>query len=179
MLQHCLYFHSKECRGCREPSPRPVSSSEPCRLAKTNIGGKLLNFPGAPGAHSAAPVPLLCAWGWALGMGCTANSTHGCAFSFTVGLGEAAWGQQGWEPCAVPCAMFCRHWGLAVSGPAVSLGSSAIPRRVFLSSCGHCRACARCRAGDITVTPSAPPTQWEHKADKTGFLVMTRIIKGS
>lgn len=24
-----------------------------------------------------------------------------------------------------------------------------------------------------------PPTQWEHKADKTGFLVMTRIIKGS
>lgn len=58
---------------------------------------------------------------WAPGMGCAANSTHGPAFGFTLGLGEAAWGQQGWEPWDVPCAMFCRHWGLAVSGLAVSI----------------------------------------------------------
>lgn len=49
MPQCCLYFHYKECRGCLEPSPCPVSSSKPCRPAKTNIGSKLLNFPG-PGA---------------------------------------------------------------------------------------------------------------------------------
>lgn len=53
--QLCLYFHSEECRGWREPSPCPVSSSEPCRPANTNIGAQLLNFPG-PGAHRAAPV---------------------------------------------------------------------------------------------------------------------------
>lgn len=46
MPQHWLYFHYKECRGCLEPSPCPVSSSKPCRPAKTNIGSKLLNFPG-------------------------------------------------------------------------------------------------------------------------------------
>lgn len=59
--------------------------------------------------------------GWAPGMGCAANSTRGSAFGFTLGLGEAAWGQQGWEPWDVPYAMFCRHWGLAVSGLAVSI----------------------------------------------------------
>lgn len=58
---------SKECRGCLEPSPCPISSSELGCPAKTNIGSKLLNFPG-PSTHRAAPVLSQCWAGAGLGV---------------------------------------------------------------------------------------------------------------
>lgn len=121
----CLCSH-KECRGCLEPSPCPISSSQLGCPAKTNIGSKLLNFPG-PSTHRAEPV-----LGQGPGWGCRwvppspAQCTPHCQGGRTSPKGTAGWSVPPFHPAcaglgAAPMGSSSGVWGLVEGTGFVSL----------------------------------------------------------